>query len=182
MEVKVSIRGPSKKTIKVFLLCALTLTVVVAGATIYIARRTRGLSDPFPATMRQQAGTQLYYPLHLPTGYHLAQKAIDQPEKGVTILTIEDTKGRKIFMSQEALPRTVSPDIFYRNFQKATKFSTPNGSAIVGTVEDKKRGQTQKLGSLTSNDKKKTWVLMNTSTSTPTDDLKFILQQLTPSK
>ncbi|MFI5275293.1 MAG: hypothetical protein ACHQT5_00520 [Candidatus Saccharimonadales bacterium] len=178
-----AVKSPRKKGFlsrfskKTFLLSGIGALLVISGGGLLYWKLViwqPAVVNPFSTGIIAAMKFPLYYPTHLPTGYRIDKKSVNQPEAGVVVFDMIGPKGEKLYMSEEARPGTFDLGGFYKKFQDLKEVPVSDGSIAVGRVNS---GQTE----IVSRANNKTWVLSNTTANLPADQLVAMLQSITPS-
>jgi hypothetical protein len=161
---------------KIIVIVAAAIVVVgVSVASVVMLRRPAPTANPFTTKTLASVKFPLYYPTQIPKGFHIDPKSVESPQEGVIVFSLVDSKGRKIYLSQELRVSTYDYGRFYNSIEQGQQFKAALGQAVVGHLSNR---QTV-VGSMVS---EKTWVIINAKgdTATPTQ-LQSIINSLTAS-
>jgi hypothetical protein len=125
--------------------------------------------NPFPAGIRANAVTPLYYPAHLPAGFKLNPDSFAQ-KHGVTLYNFDAPDGNKLHITIEKT--TPKLDLNHLNSDTMTEtqtIATPSGTAHIGNLGDNTMANLVIDG---------TWVMAVYSQPKATDDLAAIMKSL----
>jgi hypothetical protein len=135
--------------------------------------------DPFTTHARSLANFPLYYPTRLPSNYHIDKMSVANPDNGVIVFNLTNSNNERfIYISEEAKPHSFNFGSYYEGFSNRINTRTKYGTAILGVVSLNNKGH-EEVGSLTSND---TWLIANTTTDIPMDQLASMLKSLVVSQ
>jgi hypothetical protein len=129
------------------------------------------LVNPVPAAILDSVSYTVYYPTNLPKGYKIDNKSFSSPQSGVIVFNLVNSKGQKIYISQEARPTTFNFGGYYNGFKDRSEVIVSDGTIAVGKINN---GATE-IASLATN---KTWIISNTSTEVPLNQLSDMLKSL----
>lgn len=154
------------------------LAVVMAGAGIgvylWLSSRNKQPANgsPMPALAAITESFPLYYPKQLPSGFHLQNSSVSQPQSGVVVFDAIGLKNQKIYFSEEARPTTYDIGGFYAKFQDLKEVGVSDGAIAVGRISD---GGTEIAGRANN----LTWILSNTNAQIPLGQLVTMLKSIT---
>jgi hypothetical protein len=178
MKLSVEFSQPEKKAPFMTLVLLLIIIAGIAGARTWMQRSETG--NPFTAAVRKSAKIQLYYPRHLRKGYTMSKHAVTQPSDDVVIITLKNTRGRTIYISQEPLPEKFDIQNLYKNFSDASDIPAPIGHIKIGNLRDS--SVTRTIVSIVTYDSPPTWLIINGSADTPSTTLVSLAKELVPNK
>lgn len=150
--------------------------VVVFGASILFwstHERQSTSNDPISSRIASSVQFTLYYPTRLPSGFHFNAKSVTEPQSGVIVFDLEGLGNKKIYFSEEARPTTYDIGGFYAKLQDLKEIGVNGGAIAVGRV----KGTPTEVASLANNS---TWILSNTNSNVPFDQLITMLKSIIP--
>jgi len=165
---------------RLFVAALILLLAILCTSLVIVKVKTSSVAaeNPFSAAVRKSAQTTLYYPRRLPHGYSISKTGVSQPQKGVTILVLYHSSGRKIYISEEVLPSNFNLQLFYKNFRSTSDFSTAAGRVKAGLVQDS--SQKRAIVSIVTYDSHPTWILLDGSADVQLNTLISIAKDLQP--
>lgn len=159
---------------QIIMIGAVAIPMIIIGmgsASLWHRLSSQPTSDPFSAKVISSLSFGLYYPKHLPAGYTLDRSSITEPQTGVVVITLKNSNGEKIYMSEEQRPTSFDFGGYYGNFTDLQEKTIGSGTIAVGYINN---GQTL-VGSFALNN---TWVLLNTSARLPSSQFTQMLSSL----
>ena len=146
------------------------------GGTVWLLTLHKPAAvDPFDAKTLASVDFPLYYPLQIPKGFRTDPKSVTEPQSGVVVFDMKDSKGRKIFVSEEARSSTYNYGGFFNGIERSSQFKAQFGAAITGYLNNEQNV----VGSIVS---QKTWVIVNAKAGdTSPAQLKTIIATLAAS-
>lgn len=162
-----------RKRLIITIVCSLVLIVLVCiGVLLLIFKHDSAtLQNPVPAKLFDSVDYTVYYPTNLPDGYKIDKQSFSSPQSGVIVFYLINSEGQKIYISQEARPTTFNFGGYYNNFKDKSETVTDNGTIAVGKINN---GSTE-IASLAT---EKTWIIANTASKTPLNQLRDMLNSL----
>jgi hypothetical protein len=150
------------------------VVVLVVGSFIVYRDfiRQPAVFNPFTAAVLASAQTPLYYPTELPSGFHMVERSVTEPQAGVVVLDIAGPDNQKIYISEETRPSTFNMGNLYNKLTGLKETAVSGGSIAIGRLNN---SQTE-IGSRIYN---KTWVLTNTNAPVSISSLTTMLKSLT---
>jgi hypothetical protein len=155
-----------KKRLAIFGSIAILLTAALAAGGIWWWQTHR---NPFPADIRQNTVTPLYFPTKVPTGFKLNPDSFSQ-KRGVVLYNFDTPDGDKLHITIEKKPAKYDLNQLYNSTLQDTKtVAVPLGTAHIGTLG------LNTMANLVVGD---TWIMAVYSQPGATDDLTNIMKSL----
>lgn len=163
-----SVKNSKKRRLFIIIGSLLVIILALGGWLLF---KPTPVTSPFDAKTLASLNFPAYYPTYLPPGYKIDNKSVNEPRGGVVVFNLIGPKNQKIYISQESRLSTFNYGGYYKNFKDLKETVILAGTIAVGRINN---GQTE-IGSLVND---KTWIIVNTNSTVPFDELTHILKNL----
>jgi len=113
-----------------------TIAVMVAGILIRAKHahhvNSEPIATPFTADIMASVKFPLYYPTKLPSGFHIDQRTVTEPQANVVVFDIVAPTGQKLYMSEEDSPAHINILNYDNNLVDLQKNYTAERNIAVG--------------------------------------------------